>query len=172
MKTSQSRWWHLEGCKEIINDFCHEGSINQYRWRDKYSNTMAILKKDSWTFSDEDMVMHKHKKQVLRSIASAAYSTSARRTSPTINISITHDCSSCDFDEGEDKKDFCNKLSRWWILSQVSGLLLMISLQAKNVNSERERIGAATGRFLSSGRSSLAQDRAGLHKDLWQLLHQ
>lgn len=43
----------------------------------------------------------------------------------------------------------------------VTSLFLMIALPAKNVNSERRRVGVATGRIFLS-----AQDRASLFGDL------
>lgn len=83
---------------------------------------------------------------------------SIRRTFPTINISITHHCGSCDFDEGEDDNKELSAASSPDDESflRVSGLLLMIALEAKNVNSERKRTGAGTGEISISHRARAA----------------
>ncbi len=75
-------------------------------WGPRSNKQACVVAQPPWTFSDESrltrLCTNIKSQRYDPSPSAASMPTSTRRTFPTINISITHHCSSCDFDEGED----------------------------------------------------------------------
>ncbi len=142
-------------------------------WGPRSNKQACVVAQPPWTFSDESRLTRlctNIKSQLYDPSPSAAsMPTSTRRTFPTINISITHHCSSCDFDEGEDN----NK-------GLLQGALQMMNpstsfrtafddfTPGKECKQWKKRTGAVTERFLShTGRSRFTQWPLRTTSSLW-----